>query len=224
VDHTCLYTGAVEKLRALFLEGAFGEIFYLDSVRINLGLFQQTASVIDDLGPHDVSIVNHLLGEAPLEVAAVGASHVKGDHSEVAFVTLRYPSGALAHLHLSWLSPLKVRRLMISGARRMAVWDDVEPSEKVRIYDKGVEFNPDPASNALRMVSYRTGDMIAPAIDGREALSKLAEDFYAAIVHGKRPRADATDGLTVVRVLDAANRSLKRGGAFEPLTSSLPVR
>jgi predicted dehydrogenase len=212
VDHTFLYTGSVEFLRRLVEQQQFGRVLYVDSVRVNLGLFQNNANVLYDLAPHDVSIFNYILGEYPSAVSAQVAHCIHDDMADVAFLTLRYPSGVLAHAHLSWLSPVKIRRLTIAGRSKMAIWDDVEPSEKVRIYDKGVETNPNDESSAQRMVSYRTGDMHAPALDSTEALSKVAQEFYDAITAHKPVRSSAQDGLAVVRVLEATDRSIADAG------------
>ncbi len=221
VDHTFLYTGSVELLRRLVERHEFGRILYLDSVRVNLGLFQNNVNVVYDLAPHDVSIFNYVLGEYPVSVSANVAHCIHEDMADVAFLTLRYPSGVLAHAHLSWLSPVKVRRLTIAGRSKMAIWDDVEPSEKVRIYDKGVETNPDYESSARRMVSYRTGDMHAPALDATEALTKGIENFYRAITAGEPVRSAAQDGLAVVRVLEATDKSIAAEGATIQLSNGV---
>jgi predicted dehydrogenase len=211
-DHTFLYTGSVEKLWALRQSGALGKIYYIDSVRVNLGLFQES-NVVWDLAPHDVSIINYVLDELPLSVALqVGACvHIKTP--DVAFLTMWYPSGCLAHVHLSWLSPVKVRRTTISGSLKMAVWDDVEPTEKIYIYDKGVVLDPSSTSLQQQMVSYRLGDLHVPLVDNREALGKLVLDFANAIRHGSPTRSDGIFGASVVRVIEAAFRSAELDGA-----------
>lgn len=223
VDHTFLYTGAVETLKQLVGDQEFGRILYIDSVRVNLGLFQSRANVVYDLAPHDVSIINYILDEYPISVSAHVANCIHHDMADVAFLTMRYPSGVLAHAHLSWLSPVKMRRLTIAGRSKMAVWDDVEPSEKIRVYDKGVEVNPNFETSAQRMVSYRTGDMHAPAIDGREALSKAVVAFYRSIVDHAPLRSSAVDGLAVVRVLEAAEHSIQSGGTTVDLLEGVLV-
>jgi len=222
VDHTFLYTGAVEKLKELIDGGTLGELYYLDSIRINLGLFQLNASVIEDLAPHDISIFNYLLGERPSEVSAIGSSHFMEMQSapDIAYMTLRYPSGVSAHIHLSWISPVKVRKTMIAGSKKMAIWDDVEPSEKIRVYDRGVNVSLDLESRSKLNVSYRTGDVLIPALDGTEALAKVAAAFANAIEKNETPRCTGRDGLLVVEVLEAAQQSIKRDGAFV----ALPVR
>ncbi len=175
-DHTFLYTGSVEKLRALRESGELGHIYYIDSVRVNLGLFQES-NVLWDLGPHDVSIINYVLGEEPQSVSLQLAACVHAETPDVAFLTMWYPSGCIAHVHLSWLSPVKVRRTTISASRKMAVWDDVDPNEKIYIYDKGVVLDPSSTTLQQQMVSYRLGDLNVPLVDNREALGKLVDDF-----------------------------------------------
>jgi predicted dehydrogenase len=211
-DHTFLYTGSAEKLRALREAGDLGSVYYIDSVRVNLGLFQES-NVLWDLAPHDVATINYLLDEMPSSVALVLGSCVHTKTPDVAFLTMWYPSGCLAHVHLSWLSPVKVRRTMISGSRKMAVWDDLEPTEKIYIYDKGVVLDPSSSTLEQQMVSYRLGDVHIPLVDNREALAKLVADFAAAIRNGSPPRSDGAFGAGVVRVIEAAIRSADAGGA-----------
>ncbi|MBV9332754.1 MAG: Gfo/Idh/MocA family oxidoreductase [Candidatus Eremiobacteraeota bacterium] len=211
-DHTFLYTGAVEKLRELIESGALGKIYYVDSTRANLGLFQQS-NVVWDLAPHDVSILNYVLGDVPHAVALQLGACVHQSVPDVAFITMWYPNGCLAHVHLSWLSPVKVRRTMISGSLKMAVWDDVEPTEKVYIYDKGVVLDPSSSTLQQQMVSYRLGDLHVPLVDNREALGKLVADFARAIRDGTPTRCDGTFGADVVAVIEAAMRSAAIGGA-----------
>ncbi len=211
-DHTFLYTGSVEKLRALRETGELGKIYYIDSIRVNLGLFQES-NVVWDLAPHDVSILNYVLGELPASVALALGACVHEAVPDVAFLTMWYPSGCLAHVHLSWLSPVKMRRTMISGSRKMAVWDDVEPTEKIYIYDKGVVLDPSSSTLQQQMVSYRLGDLHVPLVDNREALGKVVADFAAAICDGTPTRSDGAFGAGVVRVIEAALRSAQRDGA-----------
>ncbi len=211
-DHTFLYTGSVEKLRALREGGELGKLYYIDSVRVNLGLFQES-NVVWDLAPHDVSIINYVLGELPSAVALQLGACVHAKTPDVAFLTMWYPGGCIAHVHLSWLSPVKVRRTMISGSLKMAVWDDVEPTEKIYIYDKGVVLDPSSTSLQQQMVSYRLGDLHVPLIDNREALGKLVGDFAAAIRTGASTRSDGAFGTGVVAVIEAALRSAELDGA-----------
>jgi predicted dehydrogenase len=210
-DHTFLYTGSVEKLRSLRAGGDLGKVYYIDSARANLGLFQQS-NVVWDLAPHDVSIINYILDEVPESVALQLGACVHAKTADVAFLTMWYPSGCLAHVHLSWLSPVKVRRTMVSGSLKMAVWDDVEPTEKIYIYDKGVVLDPSSTSLQQQMVSYRLGDLHVPLVDNREALGKLVSDFAAAIRDGSKVRSDGTFGAGVVRVIETALRSASLGG------------
>lgn len=211
-DHTFLYTGSVEKLRALRESGELGKIYYVDSTRVNLGLFQQS-NVVWDLAPHDVSILNYVLGEVPHSVALQLGACVHRSVPDVAFITMWYPSGCLAHVHLSWLSPVKVRRTMISGSLKMAVWDDVEPTEKIYIYDKGVVLDPTSSTLQQQMISYRLGDLHVPLIDNREALGKLVGDFARSIREGTPTRSDGEFGASVVRVIEASLRSAELNGS-----------
>jgi predicted dehydrogenase len=224
VDHTFLYTGSVEYLRSAIAGGRLGQVYGLDSVRVNLGLYQRFASVYGDLATHDIAIFNHLLDEVPSAVAAVSLRMVSESFSDVAYVTLRYPSGVHGHIHVSWLSPVKIRKMTIAGSKMMAIWDDVEPSEKVRLYDKGVDFVDDPEARATSFVSYRAGDMHAPALDTREALLKIVDAFADACEHGTPMRCGARDGVAVVDVLDAIDRSIEANGAFVPVTVPEVVR
>jgi predicted dehydrogenase len=210
-DHTFLYTGSVEKLRAMRETGELGKVYYIDSIRVNLGLFQES-NVVWDLAPHDVSIINYVLDEIPYSVALQLGVCVHAKIPDVAFLTMWYRSGCLAHVHLSWLSPVKVRRTMISGSLKMAVWDDVEPTEKIYIYDKGVVLDPSSSTLQQQMVSYRLGDLHVPLVDNREALGKLVADFAAAIRTGSPTRSDGTFGAGVVRVIEAALRSAELEG------------
>jgi len=216
-DHTFLYTGSVEKLRALREGGELGKLYYIDSVRVNLGLFQES-NVVWDLAPHDVSIINYVLGELPSAVALQLGACVHAKTPDVAFLTMWYPGGCIAHVHLSWLSPVKVRRTMISGSLKMAVWDDVEPTEKIYIYDKGVVLDPSSTSLQQQMVSYRLGDLHVPLIDNSEALGKLVNDFAVAIRTGVATRSDGAFGTGVVTVIEAALRSAELDGAKVPVT------
>jgi len=211
-DHTFLYTGSVEKLRALRETGALGNIYYIDSVRVNLGLFQQS-NVVWDLAPHDVSIINYILDEMPRWVALQLAARVHAKIPDVAFLTMWYGGGCLAHVHLSWLSPVKLRRTMIAGSLKMAVWDDVEPTEKVYIYDKGVVLDPSSTTLQQQMISYRLGDLHVPLVDNREALGKLVAEFAGAVRNGTPTRSDGAFGAGVVRVIEAALRSAELDGA-----------
>lgn len=211
-DHTFLYTGSVEKLRALRESGELGDVYYIDSTRVNLGLFQES-NVVWDLAPHDVSIINYVLGDIPQAVALQLNACVHATIADVAFLTMWYPNGSLAHVHLSWLSPVKVRRMTIAGSLKMAVWNDVEPTEKVYIYDKGVVLDPSSTTLQQQMVAYRLGDLHVPLLDNREALGKLVDDFARAIRTKSATRSDGPFGAGVVQVIEAALRSAERDGA-----------
>jgi len=219
VDHTFLYTGAVRKIKSLIDAGDLGDIYYFDSVRINLGLFQHDTNVIWDLAPHDVSMMIHLLGTVPEVVSAVGASHVSDRLESIAYVTLGFPDRLLAHLHVNWLAPAKVRRTIIGGSKRMLIYDDMDMSEKVKVYDTGARLNGDPEGAYRAMVEYRSGDMYAPKLDKTEALAVECAHFLACILHEATPISGAALGTEIVRVLEAADRSL-RAGSFVLLEGS----
>jgi predicted dehydrogenase len=212
-DHTFLYAGAVEAMRQALIDGDLGEIYYAESSRVNLGLFQQT-NVIWDLAPHDLSILNHVFDELPEAIACHAMAYIHPPVWDVAFLLLRYRSGRMAQVHLSWLSPVKVRRMMLSASTRMTVWDDVDPSEKLRIYDKGVVRNPTSETLSQQMVSYRLGDVRIPIVDSREPLAKLADDVYQDIRGGTPARVGGTVGYDVVRCIEAACTSVGLNGAW----------
>lgn len=237
VDHTFVYTGAVRKMRSMVESGELGDIYYLDSVRINLGLFQSDVNVIWDLAPHDISIIDYLMGGClPDEVIAIGAAHAGNPHENIAYLTMRYGPDVLAHVHVNWLAPAKVRRTMVGGSRKMLIYDDVQPSEKLLVYDRGVTIAPwnDPeAVYSAQMVSYRSGDMHAPRLDDREALALEADEIIAAIMYGGTVVADGHSGLRTVRILDAAERSVRDGSRpvvlnsepeFAPVAMEIPAR
>ncbi len=214
VDHTFVYTGAVRKIRELVASGELGRILYLDSVRINLGLFQPDYNVIWDLAPHDVSILDHVLGGlTPRWVTALGVSHY-GRHESLAYVTLGFDDGLIAHLHVNWVAPVKTRRITIAGTRKMLVYDDTTPVEPVKLYESSVDVGQMDRESAYALnMQYRTGDVLAPKIDGREALSQVAIAFAARCQQGTPSPSDADAGIRVVRVLEAAQRSLEQEGA-----------
>lgn len=218
VDHTYVYTAAVRKIRELIDAGELGEILYFDSVRVNLGLFQPDTNVLWDLGPHDLSIARYLFGRAPREVSAIGVRHVDGAHENMAYVTMRYEDRLIAHSHFNWLAPVKLRLTLIGGTRRMLLFDDLEVDQKVKVFDKGIDVTRaggvDLEERRRTLISYRTGDMWSPRLDHTEALAVAARDFVQAIRDGRPPLSDAEAGLDVVRMLDAAQRSLQGGGAF----------
>jgi len=213
VDHTFVYNGAVRRIRSLIDAGALGELLYLDSVRVNLGLLQHDSNVIWDLATHDLSIMDYLIDARPVSVSADGTAAAGFDHENVAYVTVHFDSGFLAHFHVNWLAPLKIRQMLLGGRQRMLVYDDTHPSEKVRVYDKGVDVDVrDGETRRQILVSYRTGDMHAPTFDRREALGLVVREFADAIHEGRAPLTDGAAGLRVVALLDAAERSLRAGG------------
>jgi predicted dehydrogenase len=192
--------------------GDLGRVYYYDSVRVNLGLFQRDVSVISDLAVHDFSILDHLLDEHPVAVSASGTNHFPGTPENLAYVTLFYDSGSIAHINVSWLAPVKVRQILIGGSKKMIAYDDLEPSEKVKVYDKGVTFTDDPTQIQEMRVGYRTGDMWAPKIGVAEALRVEGEHFVDCIVNRKTPDTDGRLGVRVVELIEAANQSMRRRG------------
>lgn len=212
VDHTFIYTGAVRKMAEIIGNGDLGRIYYYDSIRVNLGLFQRDVSVISDLAVHDFSILDHLLGEHPVAVSASGTNHFPGTPENLAYVTLFYDSGVIAHANVSWLAPVKVRQILLGGSKKMITYDDLEPSEKVKVYDKGVSFTDDPTQIHEMRVGYRTGDMWAPRLAVTEALRVEGEHFVDCIEHGRTPDTDGELGLRVVGLIEAANSSMRRRG------------
>lgn len=212
VDHTFLYTGAVRRMGDMVKAGELGEILYYDSTRINLGLFQRDVNVISDLAVHDFSILDYLLGEQPIAVSAVGANHFPGTPENLAYLTLFYDSGIIAHINASWLAPVKVRQILIGGSNKMIIYDDLEPSEKIKVYDKGISFTDDPQQIHEMRVGYRTGDMWAPKLDATEALSIEGKHFVDCIENGKMPLTDGALGLRVIKLIEAATRSMNERG------------
>lgn len=217
VDHTFVYTGAVRKIREMVADGALGEIYYYDSVRVNLGLFQHDVNVIWDLAVHDLSIMDFVLPTKPVAVSATGISHIPGQPENVAYITLFFADNKIAHLHVNWLAPVKVRRTLIGGSEKMIVYDDIEPSEKVKVYDKGVVVSPRREEVYELLVSYRSGDMWAPKLDQTEGLQEEARHFIDCIENGKRPQTDGHAGLRVVRLLEGAERSMGARGQLVEL-------
>ncbi len=212
VDHTFVYTGAVRKIAEIVKDESLGNIYYFDSTRINLGLFQSDVNVISDLAVHDFSILDHLLGEQPASVSAVGTNHFRGTPENLAYLTLFYDSGMIAHINVSWLAPVKMRQILIGGSNKMISYDDLEPSEKIKIYDKGISFTDDPRQIYDMRVGYRTGDMWAPKLDLTEALRIEGEHFVQCINTGSIPLTDGSLGLRVVKLIEAATRSMKDRG------------
>jgi predicted dehydrogenase len=212
VDHTFIYTGAVAKMAEIIGSGDLGRIYYYDSIRVNLGLFQRDVSVIADLAVHDFSILDHLLGEHPVAVSASGTNHFPGTPENLAYVTLFYDSGTIAHANVSWLAPVKVRQILVGGSKKMITYDDLEPSEKIKVYDKGVSFTDDPQKIQEMRVGYRTGDMWAPRLAVTEALSVEGKHFIDCIENNLVPKTDGQLGLRVVELIEAASESMHRRG------------
>ncbi len=212
VDHTFIYTGAVRKIAEIMHSGDLGDIYYYDSIRVNLGLFQRDVSVISDLAVHDFAILDYLLGVQPLAVSAVGINHFPGTPENLSYISLFYESGMIAHCNVNWLAPVKLRQILIGGSKKMITYDDLEPSEKVKVYDKGISFTDDPQQIYQMRVGYRTGDMWAPQIDASEALRVEGEHFVDCILNNKVPRTDGKLGMRVVQLIEAASRSMIEHG------------
>ncbi len=218
LDHTFVYTGAVRKIKEILDDTEdFGDLLYFDSVRINLGLFQRDINVVWDLAPHDLAIMDYLVGRSPVALTATGSCHVEAGIENIAYVMLRFADSFIAHFHFNWLSPVKIRRTLIAGSRKMIVYDDIEPTEKVRVYDKGVttnriETDTDKEAAYRTLVSYRTGDVWVPKLDMTEALAHVRTEFLASIREARPPLTDGAAGLRVVRLLEAAQESINHGG------------
>ena len=222
-DHTYCYTSAVQELRRLVHGGELGDVQFVDSVRINLGLVQPDVNVLWDLAPHDLSILHFLLPPevSVVAVAAHGADPIGHGMACVAYLTLRLSTGAIAHVHVNWLSPIKIRTMVIGGSQRTVVWDDMNPTQRLAVYDRGVDrevaedLGPD--DRKQMRISYRSGDMVAPALREQEALRAMMTEFAASILEGRAPATDGSAGLRVMEVLTAAEKSLSRGGVFVDL-------
>jgi len=210
VDHTFLFCGAVRKIRELVDKGALGQLYYFDSTRVNLGLFQHDVSVVWDLAPHDLSIMDHIIRQQPEAVVATGGKHFN-DLADMAFITVYFPGNLIAHINVNWLSPVKVRTTLIGGKDKMLVWNDLEPDEKIRVYDKGVDVSNGQGLYDL-LVSYRSGDVWSPKVDSAEALKVELGYFLDCVMKDQTPINDGAAGLRVVRLLEAAEESLKAQG------------
>ena len=210
VDHTFLFTGAVRKIQKLLKEGTLGKLYYYDSMRVNLGLFQHDCNVIWDLAPHDLSIMNHLLNKDAEAISATGQAHLNA-HADIAFITAYYPDKMIAHVNVNWISPVKVRTTLIGGEKKMLVWNDLEADEKLKIYDKGVDVKSQEGVYNL-LVSYRSGDMWAPQVEQIEALRIELQYFAECITKSETPFNGGCAGLKVVRMLEAASQSLSKRG------------
>lgn len=210
VDHTFLFTGAVQKIKEIIDDGSLGKLYYYDSTRVNLGLFQHDVNVIWDLAPHDFSIMDYVIGEQPDYVTACGKSHVNG-FEDIAYVTVHFPSDVIAHFNVNWLSPVKIRSTLIGGQKKMLLWNDVNADEKIKVYDKGIDVESREGIYDL-LVSYRSGDMWAPKVEQKEALALEAEYFVDCIMNDKTPLNDGAAGLRIVKLLNACDESLSNNG------------
>jgi predicted dehydrogenase len=212
VDHTFVYTGAVRKIKDLVRGGDIGKLYYYDSVRVNLGIFQHDVSVLWDLAVHDLSIMDYLLDARPTAVAAVAAAHVPGQPKDVAYLNCFFDDNLIAHFHVNWLAPVKVRRTLIGGDRQMIVYDDLEPAEKIKVYNKGITLSNGRENMYKALVGYRTGDMWAPQLDDTEAIRVEANHFIECIEKGTQPITSGQVGVRVVRILEAASHSISQRG------------
>ncbi|MEO8403085.1 MAG: Gfo/Idh/MocA family oxidoreductase [Chitinophagaceae bacterium] len=210
-DHTFLYTGAVQKMKELIDTKIVGQPHYFDSTRINLGLFQPDVNVLWDLAPHDISILTYLITEMPASINATGISHTRNNIENIAYMTVNYNSDFIAHFNCSWSSPVKVRHTLIGGDNKMIVYNDLEPSEKVRVYDTGYNHKTDEDKNRI-MVDYRTGDVFIPKLSSKEALAGMADDFVQSVIQKRQPLANAQLGMQVVKILEASQQSIKSNG------------
>ena len=224
-DHTFCYTSAVRYIRELIRSGELGDFHYLDSVRISLGLVQPDVDVFWDLAPHDLSILSFVLPEGirPVSVSAQGTDPLGIGKLSLGYVSIEYSNGAIAHLHVNWLSPVKVRTMIIGGSKKMLVWDDMRPAQRLSIFDTGVHLDDDPKERHQRLVSYRAGDMVAPALEEREALARMVDEFAGAITAGRKALTSGRDGLEVVILLAAIQQSLDAGGVSVSIDGQEPL-
>jgi len=223
VDHTFVFTPAVQKMRELTRAGELGDIQYYDSVRINLGLFQHDVDVLWDLAVHDLSIMDCVLDRSPVAVSGTGLSHVAGSPENIAYLTMFFEGRLIAHVHANWLAPVKIRRTLLGGTRRMLVFDDLEASEKIKIYDRGISVDPSPDNVTLMRIGYRTGDMWSPQLALREALYVAARHFVDVITTKVAPMSDGHAGLRIVRLLEAASQSMANQGRPVAIGAGTPV-
>jgi predicted dehydrogenase len=223
VDHTFVYTPAVQRIREMVSAGELGQLYYYDSVRVNLGLFQHDVNVLWDLAVHDLSIMDFVLGRHPTALSATGIAHVPGKPENIAYLTMFFEDRLIGHVHVNWLAPVKIRRTLIGGSRRMIVFDDLDASEKIKVYDKGISLADSPEQVYQAMIGYRTGDMWAPNLPVTEALHAEARQFVECVTSGRTPDTGGEAGLRVVRLLEAATESMRQHGrpvAVESVTPS----
>jgi len=209
VDHVFVYSPPVLKMKELVAQGRLGKLFFIDSVRINLGLFQHDVNVVWDLAPHDLSIVDFLVDRLPVSLSAYGGTHADHDIEDVAYLNLDYGDGLIANFHVNWLSPVKVRQMIVGGSERGLIYNDLHVDEKIKVYDRGIDVGSDPNQRSRAQISYRSGDVWSPNLSTREPLSRMAEDFITCIKEGQKPVTNGESGLRVVKILDAAQRSIK---------------
>ena len=212
VDHTFLYTGAVRRMKAMVDSGEIGQLLYFDSVRISLGLVQSDINVLWDLGPHDLSIMDYLCQREAIAISATGVKHLHTPYENIAYVTIQFPGNLIAHLHLNWMAPVKVRRTLVGGSKKMIVYDDMENSEKIKVFDKGIVQTHDPERRQKMLTGYRNGDMTAPQLETTEALRSMAKEFISSIAEQRPSLTDGHAGYRVVRMLEAAQRSMDENG------------
>lgn len=226
VDHTFVYTGAVQRIKELLVNKELGAIYYYDSVRVNLGLFQHDVNVMWDLAVHDLSIMDYLLPSKPVAVSATGISHVPGEPENIAYLTLFFEENLIAHIHVNWLAPVKVRRTLIGGSQQMILYDDIEPSEKIKVYNKGITIdNKNEEESVYQMlIGYRTGDMLAPQLSTTEALRTEALHFINCIEKAQPPLTDGEVGLRVVEILESATRSMKERGSLVKVKTGREIK
>jgi predicted dehydrogenase len=218
VDHTFVYTGAVQKVKELVAQGELGDLFYFDSVRVNLGLFQHDVSVLWDLAVHDLSIIDAWLGRRPRAVSCIAVAHVEGHPQDVAYLTLLYEGNFVAHVHVNWLSPVKVRRTLLGGAKKMVLFDDLDPVEKIKVYDRGITRRADLVGSSQVPLGYRrTGDVWSPQLDMTEALSAEASHFLRCIRGAERPLTNGESAVQIIEILEAAEQSMQELGRAIPL-------
>jgi predicted dehydrogenase len=214
VDHTFVYSGPVRKMKEILDAGDLGDLYYIDGVRINLGLFQHDVNVVWDLAPHDLSIMDYLLGRVPKSLSAIGTCHAdnRSEIEDIAYLNLDFGDGLLASFHVNWLSPVKIRHFVLGGSRKSVVYNDLIAGEKIKVYDRGITVSADPEARRGVLVGYRTGDVWVPHIDETEPLGRMVAHFAECIREGKQPLSDGAAGLRVVRILEAAQRSIKAQG------------
>jgi predicted dehydrogenase len=212
VDHTFVYNPAVMKMKQIVKKGELGDLFYFDSVRANLGLFQNDTNVLWDLATHDLSIMDYLLEKDPVEISAIGASHIRKDIHNIVYVTTKYPNNLLGHIHVNWVAPVKLRLTLLSGYHKMIAYNDLEPVEKIKIYDRSIKYKINPNDEKLYKYQYRVGDIHSPRVDFGEALYNLAVHFTDCIRQEKTPITDGVAGLRIVKMLTAAQESLNQEG------------